>query len=75
MKIVGLAANGKQAVEMFSAHRPDVMLLDWDMPVLDGIEPATFWPALGSKAVALNELDGFLAELERRLPWNRSGGG
>ncbi|HMD19739.1 MAG TPA: response regulator transcription factor, partial [Alloacidobacterium sp.] len=32
MKIVGLAANGKQAVEMYAAHRPDVMLLDLRLP-------------------------------------------
>jgi DNA-binding NarL/FixJ family response regulator len=38
MKIVGLAANGKQAVEMYSAHRPDVMLLDLRLPDQSGFD-------------------------------------
>lgn len=38
MKIVGLAANGKQAVEMYSAYRPDVMLLDLRLPDQSGFD-------------------------------------
>lgn len=38
MKIVGLAANGRQAVEMYSAHRPDVMLLDLRLPDQSGFD-------------------------------------
>lgn len=38
MKIVGLAANGKQAVEMYAAHRPDVMLLDLRLPDQSGFD-------------------------------------
>jgi DNA-binding NarL/FixJ family response regulator len=38
MKIVGLAANGKQAVEMYMAHRPDVMLLDLRLPDQSGFD-------------------------------------
>ena len=38
MKIVGLAATGKQAVEMYSAHRPDVVLLDLRLPDQSGFE-------------------------------------
>ena len=36
--IVGEAADGRQAVEMFAALRPDVVLMDLQMPVIDGPE-------------------------------------
>jgi len=39
-QIVGEAANGSQAVELTERHRPDVVLLDVRMPVMDGIEAA-----------------------------------
>jgi DNA-binding NarL/FixJ family response regulator len=32
------ATNGKEAVESFRAHRPDVTLMDLQMPVMNGIE-------------------------------------
>jgi CheY-like chemotaxis protein len=36
--VVGCAANGREAVVLASATSPDVVLMDIDMPVLDGIE-------------------------------------
>jgi len=38
MKITGLAANGRQALEMYEAHRPDVMLLDLRLPDQSGFD-------------------------------------
>jgi DNA-binding NarL/FixJ family response regulator len=38
LEVVGEAADGKQAVRIAEQHRPDVMLMDIRMPVLDGIE-------------------------------------
>lgn len=35
---VKLAANGKEAVERFESEQPDVILLDWLMPIMDGGE-------------------------------------
>ena len=35
---VKLAANGAEAVDRISAERPDVVLLDWMMPLMDGGE-------------------------------------
>src|SRR6266513_551278 len=35
---VKLAANGAEAVERIVAERPDVILLDWIMPLMDGGE-------------------------------------
>ncbi len=40
IKVVGRAANGEQAVELALALKPDVVLMDISMPVLDGIEAA-----------------------------------
>jgi DNA-binding NarL/FixJ family response regulator len=37
MQVVGEAANGREAVELWLRHRPDVTLLDVRMPVLDGV--------------------------------------
>jgi DNA-binding response OmpR family regulator len=35
---VKLAANGAEAVERISSEQPDVVLLDWLMPLMDGSE-------------------------------------
>jgi DNA-binding NarL/FixJ family response regulator len=35
--VVGAAADGEQALEQVAEHRPDAILLDLHMPVLDGI--------------------------------------
>lgn len=36
--VVGEAGDGREAVEAARRHRPDVMLLDLAMPVMDGLE-------------------------------------
>jgi len=38
LKLVAEAANGENAIEKFRTHRPDVVLMDLQMPVLNGIE-------------------------------------
>lgn len=38
VEVVGEAADGRQAVELALAHRPDVVLLDVEMPHVDGLE-------------------------------------
>jgi DNA-binding NarL/FixJ family response regulator len=38
MKLVAEASNGREAIEQFRLHRPDVTLMDLQMPDLDGIE-------------------------------------
>ena len=37
MTVVGEAANGREGVELWKEHRPDVTLLDLRMPELDGV--------------------------------------
>jgi DNA-binding NarL/FixJ family response regulator len=38
LTVVGTAANGAEAVELAVHHRPDVILMDIRMPVLDGLQ-------------------------------------
>jgi DNA-binding NarL/FixJ family response regulator len=38
MKLVAEATNGKEAIEKFRLHQPDVTLMDLQMPNLNGIE-------------------------------------
>jgi DNA-binding NarL/FixJ family response regulator len=38
MKLIAEASNGKDAIEKFRRHRPDVTLMDLQMPGLNGIE-------------------------------------
>ncbi len=51
--IVGEAADGQQAVDLFKQLRPDVVLMDLQMPVLDG-------PAATRQIVALEPGAGIL---------------
>jgi len=37
MEVVAEAANGREAVDLWQKHRPDVTLLDLRMPILDGV--------------------------------------
>ena len=37
MELVGVAAAGKEAVQAFTQHRPDVTLMDLDLPSAAGI--------------------------------------
>jgi DNA-binding NarL/FixJ family response regulator len=37
-EVVGLAKDGRQAVELAAALKPDVVLMDISMPVLDGFQ-------------------------------------
>jgi DNA-binding NarL/FixJ family response regulator len=41
IELVGLAADGKEAVRLAGERRPDVILMDISMPLMDGIEAAT----------------------------------
>lgn len=38
MKLVAEASNGREAVDQFRAHRPDVTLMDLQMPEMNGVE-------------------------------------
>jgi len=38
MRVVGLATDGRQAVELFRRHRPDVTLMDLQLPATSGLQ-------------------------------------
>ena len=40
LQIVGEACDGKQAIEQVAACQPDIILMDYNMPVMNGIEAA-----------------------------------
>src|SRR5512139_2469747 len=37
VEVVAIAANGNQAVDLAKQHHPDILLLDINMPELDGL--------------------------------------
>jgi len=58
-EVVGEAANGEEALKMVTKHRPDVVLMDLRMPVLDGVSATRrikdMWPE--SKVIVLTTFD------------------
>ncbi len=41
IELVGLASNGKEAIEMVRRYHPDVIVLDLQMPIMDGWSAST----------------------------------
>ena len=41
MLVVAQATDGRQAIELFRVHRPDVTLMDMRMPIVNGFEGVT----------------------------------
>jgi len=52
-RIVGQAENGRDGVEKFMAHKPDITLLDIEMPVMNGISALKEIMAADPKAFVL----------------------
>jgi DNA-binding NarL/FixJ family response regulator len=65
LEIAGEAANGAEAIGQVEALRPDAVVIDLEMPVMDGYEAArqikTRWPAC--RVIVLTVHDG---EAERQ---------
>lgn len=57
--VVGEAANGQEAVSLAQSLRPDVVLMDLRMPLMDGVAATRQIndAALGSKVIALTTFD------------------
>ena len=60
MTVVGEAANGREAVDLWKEYRPDVTLLDLRMPELDGVDAIKAIRANDEKAriIVLTTFDG-----------------
>lgn len=71
IRIVGEAANGRQAVDIACSTQPDVVLLDLVMPELDGLQaiPEILEGSPGSRILVLTSF----AEDDRILPAIRAG--
>lgn len=50
LELVGTAANGVEAIEMFSKHLPDIVTLDITMPEMDGLTALKQMMSINSKA-------------------------
>jgi DNA-binding NarL/FixJ family response regulator len=68
LQLVAEAGNGRQAIELYRAHRPDVTLMDLSMPVMGGVEAiagiVTEFPE--ARIVALTSWEGD-ADIHRAL--------
>jgi len=68
LQLVAEAANGREAVERFRQHRPDVTLMDLSMPIMGGVEAIAAIRAEFPEArvIALTTWDGD-ADIHRAL--------
>ncbi|MEU8252746.1 response regulator transcription factor [Micromonospora inaquosa] len=69
LEVVGEASNGAQAVEMVAATRPDIVLMDVRMPVLDGVKATAAiverFPAVRVIVLTTFEIDEYVFEALR----------
>lgn len=59
-EVVGHAKNGAEGMKLYSQHRPDVVLMDLVMPVMDGLQALRALRAMdaGARVIVLSSLGG-----------------
>jgi DNA-binding NarL/FixJ family response regulator len=66
IQVVGLGANGQEAIELVDQYRPAVVLMDIRMPILDGIqairEIKARWPTVRVVILTSFVYDGYVVE-------------
>jgi two-component system chemotaxis response regulator CheB len=67
IEVVGCAANGRDAVRLAGTAAPDLVLMDLEMPVLDGIEAMRRIREQGPVAVLVLTASATAADRERAL--------
>ena len=64
VEVIGEAVDGGECLDLVAEHRPDVVLLDMQMPVVDGVEATRCikeqWPAV--RVIALTMYAKYRAE-------------
>jgi two-component system response regulator NreC len=69
MEVVGEAGDGREALEMVSAHKPDVVILDVSMPKMNGLQVteklANTHPGIKLLTLTRHADNGFLQQLFR----------
>lgn len=53
MQVVGTATNGEEAVKLVHLHKPDICIMDIEMPVKSGLDAAEELKGLGTKVMIL----------------------
>ena len=73
MDVVGEAGDGQAGVDVVRAERPDVVLLDLAMPVMDGVEALPLIRALvpDARIIVLSAFSG--AVRDQVLDWGADG--
>jgi len=73
MDVVGQAGDGQAGVDVVRAERPDVVLLDLAMPVMDGVEALPIIRALvpDARIIVLSAFSGTVRE--QVLEWGADG--